>query len=420
MRTQNGSAMKTKSSSKTTGSSRTTQLRAGKNSRVRGSQTNAVHAGEGNKHGVGVGGGTPIARTSTFTFSSTAEMKLWAEGKSKAYIYTRYGNPTLAIAEQKIAALEGAEAAVVTASGMAAISSALLGALKSGDELISTAQLYGGTYRLMRDVFADLGIKVHHVGTDLAGIEKLVNSRTRVLYVESPTNPTVRLVNVEKAAQFAKKHKLVSIIDNTFATPVLQQPIQLGYDMVVHSATKALAGHSDVIAGAAVGSKHWMERVQHMVIYLGGSIDPEAAYLLNRGMKTLGLRVRKQCENAMAVAKFLAKHRKVARVFYPGLPSHPDHKLAKRQMRGFGSMLAFDLKGGLPAARRVCDRVQLFLLAASLGGVESLVVLPIYTSHYNMTADERARAGVSPGMVRVSIGIEDSEDLVADLQQALA
>ncbi len=389
-------------------------------SRPRGSQTNAVHAGEGNRHGVGVGVGTPIARNSTFTFSSTAEMKLWAEGKSKAYIYTRYGNPTLAVAQGKIAALEGAEAAVVTASGMAAISSALLGALKCGDELISTAQLYGGTYRLMRDVFSDLGIKVHHVGTDLAGIEKLVNSRTRVLYVESPTNPTVRLVDIEKAAQFAKKHKLISIIDNTFATPVLQQPIKLGYDMVVHSATKALAGHSDVIAGVAVGNRKWMERVQHMVIYLGGSMDPEAAYLLNRGIKTLGLRVQKQCENAMAVAKFLEKQPKVARVFYPGLPSHPDHKLAKRQMRGFGSMLAFDLKGGLPAARRVCDRVRLFLLAASLGGVESLVVLPAYTSHYNMSEEELARGGVTPGMVRVSIGIEDSADLIADLQQALA
>jgi len=405
---------------KTTASRTKATSRTTRSSRPRGSQTNAVHAGEGNKHGVGVGVGTPIARTSTFTFSSTAEMKLWAEGKSKAYIYTRYGNPTLAIAQQKIAALEGAEAAVVTASGMAAISSALLGALKCGDELISTAQLYGGTYRLMRDVFADLGIKVHHVGTDLAGIENLVNSSTRVLYVESPTNPTVRLVDVEKAVQFAKKHKLISIIDNTFATPVLQQPIKLGYDMVVHSATKALAGHSDVIAGVAVGNKKWMERVQHMVIYLGGSMDPEAAYLLNRGIKTLGLRVQKQCENAIAVAKFLEKHAKVARVFYPGLPSHPDHKLAKKQMRGFGSMLAFDLKGGLPAARRVCDRVQLFLLAASLGGVESLVVLPAYTSHYDMSEEELARGGVTPGMVRVSIGIEDAEDLIADLQQALA
>src|SRR5580704_6160812 len=199
-------------------------------------------------------------------------MKLWAEGKSKAYIYTRYGNPTLAIAEQKIAALEGAEAAVCTASGMAAISSALLGALKSGDELISTAQLYGGTYRLMRDVFGGLGIKVHHVGTDLAGMEDLVNSRTKVLYVETPTNPTLRLVDIHKAVAFAKKHKLVSIIDNTFATPILQNPIALGYDMVVHSATKALAGHSDLIAGAAAGSAQWMERVRQMIIYLGGSM----------------------------------------------------------------------------------------------------------------------------------------------------
>jgi len=203
---------------------KTTTSRSKTTSRTRGAQTNAVHAGEGNKHGVGVGVGTPIARTSTFTFSSTEEMKLWAEGKSKAYIYTRYGNPTLAIAQQKIAALEGAEAAVVTASGMAAISSALLGALKSGDELISTAQLYGGTYRLMRDVFADLGIKVHHVGTDLAGIEKLVNSRTRVLYVESPTNPTVRLVDVEKAAQFAKKHKLVSSSTTRLPLPSCSSP----------------------------------------------------------------------------------------------------------------------------------------------------------------------------------------------------
>jgi len=347
-------------------------------------------------------------------------MKLWAEGKSKAYIYTRYGNPTLAVAEGKIAALEGAEAAVVTASGMAAISSALLGVLKCGDELISTAQVYGGSYRLMRDVFPDMGIKVRQVGTDLAGLEELTTPRTKCLYVETPTNPTLRLVDLQKAIYFAKKHKLVSIIDNTFATPVLQNPLALGYDIVVHSATKALAGHSDVLAGVAVGSKHWMERVRHMVIYLGGSMDPEAAYLLIRGIRTLGVRVERQCENAMAVAKFLEKHPKVARVHYPGLASHPDHKLAKKQMRGFGTMLAFDLKAGLPAARRFCDRVRLFLLAASLGGVESLVILPIYSSHYNMSAEELQRANVSPGTVRVSLGIEEAEDLIADLKQALA
>jgi len=385
-----------------------------------GPQTTAIHGGEPPRHGVGAPVGTPICRTSTFTFSSTAEMKLWAEGKSKAYIYTRYGNPTLSVAEGKIAALEGGEAAVVTASGMAAISSALLGVLKCGDELISTAQVYGGSYRLMRDVFPDMGIRVHQVGTDLDGLEQLVSARTKCLYVETPTNPTLRLVDLHKAITFAKKHRLVSIIDNTFATPVLQNPLALGFDIVVHSATKALAGHSDVLAGAAVGNKHWMERVKHMVIYLGGSMDPDAAYLLIRGIRTLGVRMERQCQNAMAVAKFLEKHPKVARVHYPGLASHPDHKLAKKQMRGFGTMLAFDLKGGLPAARRFCDRVRLFLLAASLGGVESLVILPIYSSHYNMTAEELQRANVSPGTVRVSVGLEESEDLIADLKQALA
>lgn len=385
-----------------------------------GPQTRAIHGGEPPRHGVNGPIVTEIIRSSTFTFSSTEEMKLWAEGKNKAYIYTRYGNPTLSVAERKIAALEGAEAAVVAASGMAAISSSLLAALKAGDELISTAEVYGGSYRLMRDVFPNMGITVRHVNTDLAGIEKLVTPRSKVLYVETPTNPTLRLVDIHKALAFARKHNLVSIIDNTFATPVLQNPIALGYDMVVHSATKALAGHSDIIAGVSVGSQRWMERVRHMIIYLGGSMDPGAAYLLIRGIKTLGVRVERQCENAIAVAKFLEKHPKVARVHYPGLRSHADHKLARKQMRGFGSMLAFDLKGGLPAARRFCDRVRLFLLAASLGGVESLVILPIYSSHYNMSMEELRRVGVSPGTVRVSIGLEDKKDLIEDLKQALA
>jgi len=385
-----------------------------------GPQTKAIHGGEPKRHGVNGPVATEIIRSSTFTFCSTAEMKLWAEGKNKAYIYTRYGNPTLSVAEKKIAALEGAQAAVVTSSGMAAISSALLSALKCGDEVISSAQLYGGTYRLMRDVFPNMGITVRQVGTDLEGIENVATPRTKVLYVESPTNPTLRLVDIHKAVAFAKRHKLVSIIDNTFATPVLQNPIALGYDMVVHSATKALAGHSDIIAGVAVGNSQWMDRVRQMIIYLGGSMDPGAAYLLIRGVKTLGVRVERQCKNALAVATFLEKHPKVARVHYPGLKSHADHQLAKKQMRGFGSMLAFDLKGGLPAARRFCDRVRLFLLAASLGGVESLVVLPIYTSHYNMTNEELRRANVGPGTVRISIGLEDTADLIQDLKLALA
>jgi len=384
-----------------------------------GDATIAIHQGDERFH-VGVPVGTTVARTANFTFESTEEMKRWAEGKSSAYIYTRYGNPTLTVAEEKLAALEGAEAAIVTASGMAAISSALLAVLKAGDEVISTRQTYGGTYRLMRDNFPRFGIVVRHVETDLAGIQQLVNPRTKALYIETPTNPTLRLVDLQKAVAFAKEWGLISLIDNTFASPVLQKPIQLGFNIVLHSATKYLSGHSDLIAGAAAGSRAIINEVRHNIINLGGSMDPEAAYLLIRGMKTLGVRMQRQCETAMKIAKYLAKHPKVAKVHYPGLASHPDHKLAKRQMKGFGAMLAFDLKGGLSAARRFCDRVRIFLLAASLGGAESLVVLPIYTSHYNMSEAELRAAGVGAGTVRVSVGLEDPEDLIEDLRQALA
>jgi len=383
------------------------------------SATVAIHAGT-ERHGIGTEVGLPISRTSNFTFRNTEEMKLWAAGKSKAYIYTRYGNPTLAVVETKLAALEGGEAAIVTASGMAAISSALLAHLSTGDEVIASTQLYGGTYRLMRDVLPRLGICVRHVECGLEGIERMVTPLTRVLYVESPTNPTLRLVDLEKAAGFARQHGLVSMVDNTFATPLLQKPLSLGFDVVLHSATKYLAGHSDVIAGAAVGSRERIKEVRQAVIYLGGSMDPEAAFLLDRGIKSLGVRMPRHCENAMQVARFLEKHPKVARVHYPGLKSHPDHALARRQMRGFGGMMAFDLKGGLGAARHFCDRVRLFLLAASLGGVESLVILPAYTSHYNMSPAELKAAGVTPGTVRVSVGLEDVDDLIADLRQALA
>jgi len=383
-----------------------------------GDATLAIHAGEERFH-VGASVGVPIARTSNFTFASTAEMKRWAEGKSQAYIYTRYGNPTLAVAEQKLAALEGAEAAVVTASGSAAISSALLSLLRAGDELIATLQLYGGSYRLLRDVLPRYGITVRLVEANLAGIERLVNPRTRALYVETPTNPVLRVVDLKKAAAFARDWGLVSLTDNTFATPILQKPLQMGFDMVLHSATKYLAGHSDVVAGVAAGRAELIRRVRQAVIQFGGSMDPEAAFLMIRGMKTLAVRIERQCASAMAVAKFLAKHPKVARVHYPGLPSHPDHALARRQMRGFGGMLAFDHRDGLAGARRFCDRVSVFLLAASLGGVESLVVLPIFTSHYKMSPQELQNAGITPGTVRVSVGLEDPEDLIEDLRQAL-
>jgi methionine-gamma-lyase len=381
--------------------------------------TLAIHSGE-IKHGLNAPVTSPVVRAANFTFANTAEMNRWAEGKSEAYIYTRYGNPTLAVAEAKIADLENAEAGLVTASGSAAISSALLSVLQSGDELIAVRQLYGGSYRLMRDILPRMGIRVHHVGTDLDGVERLVNEKTRAFYVESPTNPTLGFVDLKKVVAFCKRHKLVALVDNTFATPILQKPLDMGFDLVAHSATKYLAGHSDIIAGAVAGSRERVGAVRKMVIYLGGSLDPDAAYLLIRGLKTLEIRVRRQCETAMAVAEFLEGHPKIERVHYPGLASHPDHRLAKEQMKGFGGMMAFELKGGLAAARRLCDKAQIFLLAASLGGTESLVVLPIYTSHYRMSTAELAAAGVKPGTVRMSVGLEDSADLIADLRQALA
>jgi len=381
--------------------------------------TLAIHSGE-LKHGLNAPVTAPIVRSSNFTFASTAEMKRWAEGKSKAYIYTRYGNPTLAVAEAKIAQLENGEAALVTASGSAAISSALLAVLQAGDELIATRQLYGGSYRLMRDVLPRMGIRVHQVEANLAGVDRLVSANTRAIYVESPTNPTLGLVDLKKVVALARKHKLVSLIDNTFATPILQKPLNLGFDLVLHSATKYLAGHSDIVAGVVAGSREKIGKVREMMVSLGGSMDPDPAYLLIRGLKTLELRVRRQSESAMAVARFLERDPGVRRVHYPGLASHPDHTLAKRQMAGFGGMLAFDLKGGLSAARRFCDKSRIFLLAASLGGVESLIVLPIYTSHHRMNTAELASAGVGPGTIRMSIGLEDSGDLIADLKLALS
>jgi cystathionine beta-lyase/cystathionine gamma-synthase len=381
--------------------------------------TRAIHSGEW-KHGLNAPVTTPIVRTSNFNFASTAELRRFAEGKSKAYLYTRYGNPTLAVAEAKIADLENGEAGLVTASGMAAISSTLLAVLKSGDEVIATRQLYGGSFRLFRDTLPRLGIRTHHVEADLEGVDRLVNANTRALYVESPTNPILRLVDLKKAVALARKHDLVSLIDSTFGSPVLQRPLDLGFDLVIHSATKYLAGHSDIVAGAVAGSRHWVSKVRETMIHLGGSMDPDPAYLLIRGLKTLEVRVQRQCQTAMAVARFLERHHKVTRVHYPGLASHPDHHLARRQMRGFGGMLAFDIRGGLPAARRFCDRTRIFMLAASLGGVESLIVLPIYTSHFRMSPGELAAAGVQAGTVRVSVGLEDPADLMADLRQALA
>ena len=361
----------------------------------------------------------PIFQTSTFVFKDSAEVKKYQEGKTDKYLYTRYGNPTLKMAEDKMTALEGAEAGLVVSSGMAAVATTILTLCQAGDEIISTEPVYGGTLHLFQKLFPVLGIKVNFVDPlELDGAEKLITENTKILFGETPTNPNLKIIDLKKLLKIAKKHKLTSVIDNTFATPYNQNPIKMGADVVVHSATKYLGGHSDLVAGVIVGKKKFIKDAVETMKMLGGCLDPLGAFLLLRGLKTLAIRVERQNDNGMKVARFLSDHPKVNNVFYPGLPSHPQHKLAKSQMKGFGGMVCFDV-GGLESATKVMDNLKLFLNATSLGGVESLASIPVLTSHYGFKPEDLKRAGVTPGMVRLSCGIEDVFDLIDDLKQAL-
>ncbi|MGB2698450.1 MAG: aminotransferase class I/II-fold pyridoxal phosphate-dependent enzyme [Candidatus Zixiibacteriota bacterium] len=361
----------------------------------------------------------PIFQTSTFVFKDSAEVKKYQEGKTDKYLYTRYGNPTLKMAEDKMAVLEGAEAGLVVSSGMAAVSTTILNVCKAGDEVISTEPIYGGTLHLFKELFPDLGIKVNFIDPlKFDGVEKLITNNTKILFGETPTNPNLKIVDLKKLLNIARKHKLTSVIDNTFATPYNQNPIKMGADVVIHSATKYLGGHSDLVAGIIVGKKRFIKDAVETMKMLGGCLDPLGAFLLLRGLKTLAVRVEKQNENGMKVARFLPSHPEVKKVYYPGLPSHPQHKLAKSQMRGFGGMVCFDV-GDLKSATKVMDSLQLFLNATSLGGVESLASIPVLTSHYGFKPEDLRRADVTPGMIRLSCGIEDSNDLIEDINQAL-
>ena len=381
--------------------------------------TLSVHAGEEKKVLGAVS--YPIFQTSTFVFQNTKELLKYIKGEKDLYMYTRYGNPTLTAAENKIAELEGGEAALVFSSGMAAITTAVLTLVKSGDQIIATRNLYGGTVHFFNDLLPRLGIKVGYVDSEnVSQAENLITPQTRLLYIETPTNPNLKIVDIRKTVQICRKYKLTSMIDNTFATPINQRPLDLGIDISAHSGTKHFGGHSDIIAGAIAGSKRFVRQARETMKILGGSADPQAAFLLLRGLKTLSLRVERSNQNALALAKFLSNHRKVKRVFYPGLVSHPRHKLAKSQMSGFGGVVCFELKGGLKSAVRAIDSFKVILNAASLGGVQSLASLPIYTSHYGFSPQGLRKADVTPGMVRISFGIEEKEALQEDLRQALA
>ena len=382
--------------------------------------TKLIHAGESVDTGGTPSLTTPIYETSTFVFDSAAEVVKYQEGKSGGYLYSRYENPTLVAVERQLAAVDGAESALLFSSGMAAISTALLTLLEAGDEIVCSAAIYGGTFHIIEDLLHKVGMTGRFVSLEeLARPEAMIGPRTRVVWFESPINPTLRCVDVRAVADACRKAGVISAIDNTFASALNQPVLAMGIDLSMQSCTKYLNGHSDVTGGVLSGAAALLAPIAKMRRLLGGVLDPQPAYALGRGMKTMPLRIAAHNRNAMAVAQFLETHPAIERVYYPGLASHPDHAIAARQMSGFGGVVTIDVKGGQEGAFRVFDRLELVKRAASLGGVESICSLPILTSQYGLTDDELAKAGVTRGMMRISIGLEDVADLIADLDQAL-
>ncbi len=364
---------------------------------------------------------TPIYETTTFVFENAQEVRDYNEGRSAKFLYSRYANPTVLAVEEKIATLEGADSALVFSSGQAATTTALLALLASGDEVVCSGAIYGGTLHLIADLLPKFGVRPRFVSIDdLRQPESMFSPSTKLVWFESPINPTLRCVDVAAVAAACRARGVVSVLDNTFASPVNQQPLALGVDVVMHSATKYLNGHSDVTAGALAGPKDLIEKVLKARKLIGAILDPYAAYALGRGLKTLAVRVERQNASAFAVARALEERGRIERVYYPGLESHPDHAIARRQMSGFGGMVCLDLGGGYDRAARFFDRLRIVKRAASLGGVESLCSLPVLTSQWGHSDEELARAGVTPSMARLSIGLEDPDDLLADIEQALA
>ncbi len=368
----------------------------------------------------------PIYQTSTYRFDSSDDAIRYANGDTSVYVYSRYHNPTVHDVEEKIALMEEGEAAALFASGMAAISTTVLACVHAGEEIVSTPALYGGTYRFFRDTLPDTGIAVHYVdSSDLASLDKRITKKTRLVYFETPTNPTLDIVDIERIVTHVKKAekkyhtRILTMIDNTFASCLNQKPFDAGVDIVMESATKYLGGHSDILAGVVVGTQTIIDKIKVTAKYLGGCADPFMAYLLFRSLKTFELRVQRQNENALRLAQTLERHPKILRAIYPGLPSHPHHALAKKQMTGFGGMVTIEVRGGVKAAVKVCDALNVAVNAMSLGAVETLVSIPVYSSHVNMSNRELQQHGVTPGMIRISVGVEGIDDLISDFEQAL-
>jgi len=364
---------------------------------------------------------TPIYQTSTFKFKDAQQGANRFAGKEEGYIYTRLGNPTIKALEKKLALLEHGYDALACASGMSAVNTALLSLLQAGDHMISTDAIYGCTFDVFTESYLKFGIDISFVDTcNLDLIEKNIKPNTKVIYLETPANPTLKIADIEAICKIAQQHNIYVVVDNTFASPILQNPIDLGADLVVHSLTKYINGHADIVGGAVIAkTKDLYDILYPTFKNMGFNMDPHQAFLVDRGSKTMNLRIIKCQENAQKVAEFLEKHNKVASVAYPGLKSHPQYDLAKKQMRGAGSMISFELKGGYVAGQKLMNSVKLITLAVSLGGIESLIQHPASMTHAHVSEEAKKAAFITDGLVRLSVGIEDIEDLLEDLDQAL-
>jgi cystathionine gamma-synthase len=361
---------------------------------------------------------TPIYQTATF---EVVDMDEQLRATSTDMFYTRYGNPTHTVAESAISQLEGTDAALLFASGMNAITTTILALLKSGDHIVAQRDIYGGSTKFLSQWLPKLGIETTFVDTtEYDQHARAIKPNTKLIHLESPTNPTLRIVDLAKVVSLAKQHGITTMVDSTFATPINQRPAEFGIDLVMHSGTKYFAGHSDLICGIIAGRGDLIETIHHTRTTLGGTMDPHAAWLLLRGIKTLAVRVQRQNENALRIAEFLAGHSKVRRVYYPFAKSHPQRALAMEVMRGGGGMLSFEVDGTGQDARRFAESLHLFTLAPSLGGVDSLVTIPVITSHAMISAEQRRTMGVTEQLVRLSVGIEHVDDLIADIEQALS
>ncbi|HPK71624.1 MAG TPA: aminotransferase class I/II-fold pyridoxal phosphate-dependent enzyme [Vicinamibacterales bacterium] len=364
----------------------------------------------------------PIYQSSTFAFRNAEHGAALFAGREKGYIYTRIGNPTIGAFEDAVASIENGAGGVATSSGLEAVNTVYMTVLGQGAHLVSTASVYGPSRGLVEKHYRRYGVEADFVDTsDLDNLKRAMRPETRLVYVESPSNPAMQVTDIAGAAAIAHDHGALLAVDNTFASPYLQRPLDLGADIALHSITKFINGHADVVGGVIVaGDAGLLARLRDVMVQTGCSMDPHQAFLVLRGLKTLGLRVERAQANAMAIARWLEAHPMVASVRYIGLPSHPQHELARRQMSGFGSMISFELKGGLEAGRRLMDRVRLATLAVSLGGVETLIEHPASMTHASMSKEARDAAGFTDGLVRYAVGIEDVEDLIADLDQALS